>query len=94
MRSIVSSLFLVTCSVGSLLGITLSPVSKDLKVLLEYASLSGVMLVTAIVFLLVFRKYNKTEEKMNMLNNESSEMVQQVQTAEQTEKGVLSTENR
>lgn len=55
-------------------------------VLVEYASLSGVMLVTAIVFLLVFGKYNKTEEKMNMLNSESSEMVQQTRTAEQAEK--------
>ncbi|CAG8899001.1 unnamed protein product [Penicillium egyptiacum] len=94
MRSIASSLFLVTCSVGSLLGIALSPVSKDPKVLVEYASLSGAMLVTAIVFLLVFRKYNKTEEKMKMLNSESSEMVQQTRTAEQAEKNVLSTENR
>jgi POT family proton-dependent oligopeptide transporter len=54
MRSIVSSLFLLTCTIGSMLGITLSPVSKDPKVLVEYTSLSGVMLVTAVLFLLAF----------------------------------------
>ncbi|GFF81081.1 oligopeptide transporter [Aspergillus lentulus] len=88
MRSIVSALFLVTCTIGSMLGITLSPVSKDPKVLVEYASLSGVMLVTAVLFLLAFRKYNKIEEKMNMLNSGEgdstsvSETVQQMRTIE------------
>ncbi|KAF4159691.1 hypothetical protein CNMCM6069_001334 [Aspergillus lentulus] len=88
MRSIVSALFLVTCTIGSMLGITLSPVSKDPKVLVEYASLSGVMLVTAVLFLLAFRKYNKIEEKLNMLNSGEgdstsvSETVQQMRTIE------------
>lgn len=86
MRSIVSSLFLLTCTIGSVLGITLSPVSKDPKVLVEYASLSGVMLVTAVLFLLAFGKYNKIEEKMNMLNSDDghplSETAQPMQTTE------------
>ncbi|EAW20725.1 uncharacterized protein NFIA_112490 [Aspergillus fischeri NRRL 181] len=69
MRSIVTSLFLLTCTIGSMLGTTLLPISKDPKVLIEYASLSGVMLVTAVLFLLTFGKYNKIEEKMNMLNS-------------------------
>ncbi|GES59675.1 POT peptide transporter [Aspergillus terreus] len=73
MRSIVSSIFLLTCTIGSMLGITLSPVSKDPKVLVEYASLSGVMLVTAVLFLLAFGKYNNIEEKMNMLNNDDGD---------------------
>lgn len=69
MRSIVSSLFLCTCSIGSILGITLSPVSKDPKVLVQYASLSGVMAVTAVFFLLFFGKYDKIEAKMNVLDS-------------------------
>ncbi|EAU36869.1 predicted protein [Aspergillus terreus NIH2624] len=100
MRSIVSSIFLLTCTVGSMLGITLSPVSKDPKVLVEYASLSGVMLATAVLFLLAFGKYNSIEEKMNMLNNDDgdstslSESVQQTQPAENSAKGLLSSEIR
>ncbi|EAW14639.1 putative POT oligopeptide transporter [Aspergillus clavatus NRRL 1] len=88
MRSIVSSLFLLTCTIGSMLGITLSPVSKDPKVLIEYASLSIVMLLTAVLFLLIFSKYNKIEEKMNMLNSEEGNsispngVVEQIQTTE------------
>ncbi|CRG92415.1 Peptide transporter PTR2 [Talaromyces islandicus] len=69
MRSIVSSLFLLTCSIGSILGITLSPVSKDPKVLVQYASLSGVMAVTAVCFLFFFQKYDKIEAKMNVLDS-------------------------
>ncbi|EEA25024.1 POT peptide transporter, putative [Talaromyces marneffei ATCC 18224] len=100
MRSIVSAIFLLTCTIGSMLGITPFPVLKDPKVLVEYASLSGVMLFTAVLFLLAFGKYNKIEEKLNMLNSKDrspislSETVQQTQPTEKAEKGVLSTEIR
>ncbi|OJJ41505.1 hypothetical protein ASPWEDRAFT_48069 [Aspergillus wentii DTO 134E9] len=67
MKSIVTSIFLVMFTVGCALGITLSPVSKDPKVLVEYASLSGVMVVTAGVFWMLFNKYNEVEEKMNQM---------------------------
>jgi POT family proton-dependent oligopeptide transporter len=85
MRSIVSALFLLTCTIGSMLGITLSPVSKDPKVLVEYASLSGVMLVTAVLFLLAFGKYNKIEEKMNMLNSGDGDSTPVSETVQQTQ---------
>jgi POT family proton-dependent oligopeptide transporter len=88
MRSIVSSLFLLTCSIGSILGITMSPVSKDPKVLVQYASLSGVMAVTAVCFLFIFRKYDKIEAKMNVINSSddssTNEMNPQTQTSEKT----------
>jgi POT family proton-dependent oligopeptide transporter len=67
MRSIVSALFLLTGTIGSTLGITLSTVSVDPKVLVEYASLSITMFVTAVVFYFCFRKYNRMEESMNMI---------------------------
>ncbi|KAF4251453.1 hypothetical protein CNMCM8980_006726 [Aspergillus fumigatiaffinis] len=85
MRSIVSALFLLTCTIGSMLGITLSPVSKDPKVLVEYASLSGVMLITAVLFLLAFGKYNKIEEKMNMLNSGDGDSTPVSETVQQTQ---------
>lgn len=74
LRSIVLSLFLVSCSFGSLLGIALSPASKDPKVHVKCASLSAVVLATTTVFLIVFRMHIKIEEKMNMLLSESSEL--------------------
>ncbi|GIJ84823.1 hypothetical protein Asppvi_003674 [Aspergillus pseudoviridinutans] len=73
MRSIVSALFLLTCTIGSTVGITLSPVSVEPKVLVEYASLSVTMFATAIVFFFCFRKYNQTEESMNMIGDTSKE---------------------
>jgi POT family proton-dependent oligopeptide transporter len=73
MRSIVSALFLLTCTIGSTVGITLSPVSVDPKVLVEYASLSITMFATAIVFYFCFRKYNQMEETMNMIGETSKE---------------------
>jgi POT family proton-dependent oligopeptide transporter len=85
MRSIVSALFLLTCTIGSMLGITLSPVSKDPKILVEYASLSGVMLVTAVLFLLAFGKYNKIEEKLNMLNSGDGDSTSVSETMQQTQ---------
>ncbi|OJJ39933.1 hypothetical protein ASPWEDRAFT_151477 [Aspergillus wentii DTO 134E9] len=72
MRSIVTSIFLLTSTIGSMLGITLAPVSTNPKVLVEYASLSGIMFMTAVLFQLVFRKYNKTEEAMNLIGDSSS----------------------
>ncbi|KAE8381992.1 POT peptide transporter [Aspergillus bertholletiae] len=69
MRSIIMSLFLLAGAFGSSIGISLSPTSVDPKVLIEYVSLSATMVVAAIVFFLCFRKYNKTEESMNRLED-------------------------
>ncbi|KAF4185507.1 hypothetical protein CNMCM8927_001334 [Aspergillus lentulus] len=73
MRSIVSALFLLTCTIGSTVGVTLSPVSVDPKVLVEYAFLSITMFATAVVFYFCFRRYNQMEESMNMIGETSKE---------------------
>ncbi|PLN75343.1 POT peptide transporter [Aspergillus taichungensis] len=72
MRSIVSALFLLMSAIGAGLGITLSPVSVDPTVLIEFISLSAVMFVTAIAFFLCFRRYNRAEEDMNKLKEPRS----------------------
>lgn len=72
MRSIVSALFLLMSAIGAALGITLSPVSVDPTVLIEFISLSAVMFVTAIAFFLCFRRYNRAEEEMNKLQEPRS----------------------
>lgn len=72
MKSIVYALFMLTQAAGFALGIALSPVSKDPMVLLEYATLSAVMVVTAGVFWVVFRRYNLGEERANETDSEDS----------------------
>ena len=80
MRSIVSSFFLFAETVGALLGIALSPVSKDPWMVILYASVGGAALVTAIFTQAVFGKYNKVEEEMNRLNNEEETTVSEEKT--------------
>ncbi|KAI9762450.1 MAG: peptide transporter ptr2 [Chaenotheca gracillima] len=72
MKSVVMSMFLLTNAFGSALGIALSPTAEDPKLTTTYASLGGVMFVTAVVFFLCFRKYNSAEEKLNRLDAEDT----------------------
>lgn len=70
MKSVISSLNLLTCSLGAALGFALSPTSTYDKVLVEFAVLSGLMGAIALGFYILFRKYNKEEEQMNQKERE------------------------
>ncbi|KAK3309421.1 putative oligopeptide transporter [Chaetomium strumarium] len=65
MKSLVASINLLLCAVGSLLGLAISPTSEKPRVMVQFASLSGIMFIAAIAFYVLFSKYNKEEEKMN-----------------------------
>lgn len=67
MKSIISSINLLSCSLGMALGFVLSPLSVQSKVEVQFAALSGTMFVATVVFYAVFSKYNKEEENMNRL---------------------------
>ena len=67
MKSLVIALYLLACSVGSLLGITLSPTSENPKVFVQFASLTGVMFVTTVAFYFGFSTYDKKEDEMGKL---------------------------
>lgn len=56
MKSLVASINLVLCAVGSLLGLAIAPTSTKPRVLVQFATLSGVMFVLAIAFYVVFSK--------------------------------------
>lgn len=73
MKSMVASINLMSCALGSLLGLAISPLSKRPQVLVQFACLSGIMFTAAIVFYLLFSKYNKVEEKMNRVEREVEE---------------------
>lgn len=69
MRSLAVSIFILMNAIGSALGIALSPVSKDPSILIEFASLSGVMFLTAILSWVFLDRYNKKEKEMNKLHD-------------------------
>ncbi|KAJ8125713.1 hypothetical protein O1611_g7927 [Lasiodiplodia mahajangana] len=73
MKSLVASINLLLCAVGSALGLALSPTSTYSKVLYQFASLSGIMFLLAIIFYLLFSKYNKEEGRMNQVERDAQD---------------------
>jgi hypothetical protein len=77
MKSFVMASFLLTNAIGSALGVLISPTAKDPHLTVTYASLAGVMTLTAIVFWFSFKKLNAREEDMNKLDIYDSDAKQQ-----------------
>lgn len=73
MKSLIIALYLLTCSVGSALGIAISPTSKDPQIAIQFACLTGVMFVVSVGFYLVFNKYDGKEEELNKLETNLKE---------------------
>lgn len=71
MKSLISSINLLSCSIGSIIGFALSPTSTYDHVLVEFIVLGGLMALTAVVFYVIFSKYNDHEEGMNELEREA-----------------------
>ena len=68
MKTIVQAFVQLTACAGSALGMALSPVSKDPDVLVMYACLAGVMVLSAALFYWRFGKYDKIDDKLNRLD--------------------------
>lgn len=62
MRTLVQALGQVASGVGSALGIAVSPLSDDPKVMYLYAGLASVMGTCAAMFWIVFRRYDKKHD--------------------------------
>lgn len=71
MKSLVASVNLLLCALGSLLGLAISPTSKKPQILVQFACLSGMMFLAAILVYVLFSKYNKVDEKMNQIEREA-----------------------
>lgn len=67
MKSFVQALSLLPVGVAAAIGIGLGKVAKDPDVLWEYTSLAVAALVAGVVFWILFRRYNKTEDSMNAI---------------------------
>jgi POT family proton-dependent oligopeptide transporter len=55
---------------GPAIGIALTPVTVDPKLLWLYTGLAITTFITSCIFWVLFRKYNRTEESMNALDAE------------------------
>ncbi|KAH8422611.1 peptide transporter ptr2 [Aspergillus melleus] len=65
MRSLVQALRQVTAGIGSALGMALSPVAVDPKVIYMYTGLSATMIIVAPTFWAAFRRYDKIDDELN-----------------------------
>ncbi|OQD98299.1 hypothetical protein PENSOL_c009G01338 [Penicillium solitum] len=63
MRSLVQALRQVTAAIGSALGMALSPVAVDPKVMYLYTGLATTMIAAAPVFWVAFRNYDKIDDE-------------------------------
>ena len=73
MKSLVIALYLLACSIGSLLGIALSPTSENPQVLVQFAALTGIMFATSVLFYMGFSAYDKKEDEMAKLEEKVGE---------------------
>lgn len=72
MKSFIMSLYLLTNAFGALIGISLGPVSVAKKMVWTFGSLGVSCFVTGIIFWLLFRHYNRYEEKLGSLDFQNS----------------------
>jgi POT family proton-dependent oligopeptide transporter len=69
-KTIVQALTQLTAAMASALGMALSPVSRNPKILIMYACLAAAMAISAAVFWLVFRSYDKIDRQMDEMKLE------------------------
>lgn len=77
MKSFIMSLFLVTNAFGSALGIALSSVSENPKMVWTYSGLGVACFLAGILFWFTFSHYNKKELEWNNLEFADNEEVEQ-----------------
>lgn len=65
MKTVVQALTQLTAGVASLLGMAISPASKDPNMVIVYSCLAGAMGVSAVAFLWRFRRYDKIDASLN-----------------------------
>lgn len=84
MKSICSSLYLLTCALGSALGVALSPTSQNPLISTQFSVLTGIMLVVSIGFYLTFNRFDAREEELNKLETAVGDEAARKQRDEET----------
>lgn len=67
MKSFITSLYLVTNAFGSAIGVALSPVSKNPKMVWTYTGLAVSCFIGGCMFWILFHHYNNKDEELNKL---------------------------
>ncbi|KAH8801779.1 peptide transporter PTR2-A [Xylogone sp. PMI_703] len=86
MRSLVQALRQLTAGVGSALGMALSPVTTNPKVMYMYIALAVIMAISGPPFWLLFSKYDDVDEELNNPDRVYSMNTSQVANNEDREK--------
>ncbi len=68
LKSLITSLFLLTNGLGSALGMAISPFAKHPNLVWMYTCLSIAALFAGLLFLLCFHKYNKIDDDVNTID--------------------------
>jgi POT family proton-dependent oligopeptide transporter len=69
MKSFVMSMYLLTVAFAAALGIALSSVSVDPKLVWMYTGISLAAFISGCLFWILFKKYNKQEDKMDAMDS-------------------------
>lgn len=88
MKSFIMALYLLTDAVGSLIGISLGPVSVPLKVIWTFTGLSVCLVLCGIIFWFCFKHYNYQEEALGNLDFAAKEQeMKEQETKEEKQSG-------
>ncbi|KAF3994198.1 hypothetical protein FT663_00168 [Candidozyma haemuli var. vulneris] len=88
MKSFIMSIFLVQNAFGSALGIALSPVSRNPKMVWNYTGLAVSCFIAGWIFWFLFKHYNYREDDWNNLEYEHEEQAKAIEAARDEEKAV------
>lgn len=66
-------MFLLTSAFGSAIGIALSPTAENPKLMWMYIGLAVATAIAGVIFWVLFKRYNDTEEEMNSLARKNVE---------------------
>jgi POT family proton-dependent oligopeptide transporter len=69
MKSFVMSMFLLTTAFGAALGIALSSVSVDPKLVWRYTGIAVSAFIAGVIFWLLFKHFNAQEDKMDAMDS-------------------------
>lgn len=90
MKSIIQAVLSASSGAGAALGFALYPVTRDPYLVYMFSALAATMLVTAVAFWLVFRKYNSVDVALNKQEGGSSTCVARaLPPSEQESKGEM-----
>lgn len=72
MRTIVQAMVQLSACLGALMGMAISPASRDPYLVILYGTVAGVMGLCSVLFWWRFHKYDKIDQQLNNLRDEEN----------------------